>query len=106
MDSILEKIYRLVNSIWHSVSVTEDEVAELRREVAEVRALLDARPVNLQEGGRTEIDVPGGKLLIAIEYLETHPDAWRRSSRTLGDKIGVSHTYVARAKKYLQEKRQ
>lgn len=42
------------------------------------------------------------KLILAIEWLLANPDDMKESTRKIGDKISISHTWAAQAKKLIE----
>jgi DNA-binding transcriptional regulator of glucitol operon len=46
---------------------------------------------------------PSPKLEKALEYLREHPELMKESSRSLSAVLGISHTYVNKAKQIIEE---
>jgi hypothetical protein len=50
----------------------------------------------------TDKKTPSPKLLLAIEWLLANPQDMKETTRKVGEKIQVSHTWVAQAKKLIE----
>jgi hypothetical protein len=54
------------------------------------------------EAGIAKRDKPSPQLQQALDYLAAHPDQYPLSSRDLAALVGVSHSWVAKAKKLME----
>lgn len=48
---------------------------------------------------------PSPKLEKALEYLRENPDAMNETTRSLSALLGISHTYIAKAKRIIEEEK-
>lgn len=46
---------------------------------------------------------PSPKLEMALSYLREHPEAMLESTRSLSVQLGISHTYISKAKRRIEE---
>jgi len=56
--------------------------------------------------GKIERQKESPKLIKALNWLEKHPASIDDPLRVLADKIGVSHTWVAQARRIIQARKQ
>jgi hypothetical protein len=50
----------------------------------------------------TDKKTPSPKLILALEWLLAHPEDMGESTRKLGTKLSISHTWVSEAKKLIE----
>ena len=73
---------------------------ELLEQILESRTLETVEKISSYQVSTRE--KPSPKLEKALEYLRENPDAMSETTRSLSALLGISHTYIAKAKRIIE----
>ena len=64
--------------------------------------ILESRTLETVKFTVSTREKPSPKLEKALEYLRENPDAMSETTRSLSALLGISHTYIAKAKRIIE----